>query len=105
MQSEVQLSEQMHNEIKSICGEFPQIERIVLFGSRAKGCATERSDIDLALFGSNVSRLVVGELRSRFEESALPVSVDVVAFDLVVHEKLKEHILRVGVEIFRNTHP
>ena len=36
-------------------GNFPKIERILLFGSCARGEATQKSDIDLFLLGSDLT--------------------------------------------------
>ena len=36
-------------------GNFPKIERIILFGSCARGEATPKSDIDLFLLGSDLT--------------------------------------------------
>lgn len=34
---------------------FPEINKVILFGSRALNTQKEGSDIDLALFGNNIS--------------------------------------------------
>lgn len=40
------------NEIKSTASKYNNIEKIVLFGSRARGDNNLKSDIDLAIFGT-----------------------------------------------------
>jgi predicted nucleotidyltransferase len=37
-----------HDELAEFCGRH-ELALVVLFGSRAKGCATSRSDVDLAV--------------------------------------------------------
>ena len=37
--------------IKELCEKY-HAEQIILFGSRAKGTALERSDIDIAVYGA-----------------------------------------------------
>ena len=39
-------------KVKNLCVKY-QAEEIILFGSRAKGTALERSDIDIAVSGVN----------------------------------------------------
>lgn len=39
-------------KVKDLCVKY-QAEEIILFGSRAKGTALERSDIDIAVSGVN----------------------------------------------------
>ncbi|MBL7963601.1 MAG: nucleotidyltransferase domain-containing protein [Flavobacteriales bacterium] len=47
------------------------------FGSRVNGTAKRFSDLDLALYaGSAIDLRTMAELRNAFEESDLPISVD-----------------------------
>ena len=43
-------AEEVIQEVVKLCREF-NADRIILYGSRAKGTATERSDIDIAVSG------------------------------------------------------
>ena len=70
-----------------------------LFGSRATGRYRPNSDIDMVLYGP-VSQSVLGALGLAFEESLLPVTVDVLAYDLITHPPLKNHIDRVMLPLF-----
>ncbi len=51
-----------------------------LIGSRARGDARPRSDIDVALdgHGQPIPKMLLAELRERLEESLIPFTVDVV---------------------------
>ena len=42
-------------QLKSIFHDQQDIEKVVLYGSRAKGNFREGSDIDLTIFGKNLS--------------------------------------------------
>jgi predicted nucleotidyltransferase len=80
------------------CGE---IDKAVLFGSRAKGNYKTGSDIDLAIYGEQVSFDVVSRLHTKLEEeSPMPYFFDVVDFTHLENKELKEHIERVGVIIY-----
>ncbi|GFZ90371.1 hypothetical protein GCM10011497_20000 [Elstera cyanobacteriorum] len=68
-----------------------QIERVGLFGSRATGTQKPGSDIDLVLYGP-LTEAMVDRLWTRFTESLLPVSVDVVAYALIQWPALQRHI-------------
>lgn len=49
------------------------------FGSRARGCAKRFSDLDLALASDQaIAWRTLARLREAFEESDLPITVDVV---------------------------
>ena len=75
-----------------------------VFGSRAKGCANEGSDIDLCLFVDDSFTLKerLGLIR-KFEESSLPYKVDVLVFNELENESLKEHIELVGVTVYERS--
>ena len=72
------------------------IEKIILFGSRAKGNHTERSDIDIAVSG--------GDFDSFYwdvkEKTYSLLSFDVVDLDSGVSDDLKSEIDKDGVVIY-----
>ena len=61
-----------------------------LFGSRAKGCHTPASDIDLALWG--VDALQAESIAAELDELPLPYRFDVKAFEAIKQVSLREHI-------------
>jgi predicted nucleotidyltransferase len=76
----------------------PGVRRAVVFGSRAKGNAKPGSDVDLAVWGQVDVAHLTAELQ---DEGPLPYLFDVVPYETLRHEALKEHINRVGIEIYR----
>jgi predicted nucleotidyltransferase len=54
--------------LKTIAVRFPAIEKILLFGSRAYGDHSERSDIDLAVIAPDLIELDWFELTEMIEE-------------------------------------
>ena len=66
------------NEVSRVAKDYP-IERVSLFGSYAKGCATEHSDVDLLVEFTSlmVSLLTISSIKQKLEET-LGVSVDLV---------------------------
>jgi len=80
---------------------FPEIEKAVVFGSRAKGNYKPGSDIDIAIYGKNITFDILAKLHSLLEdESPMPYQFDVVDFTHSNHEELKEHIERMGKIIY-----
>ena len=60
-------------EIITAIEKFPEVEAIVIFGSRAKGNFKKASDIDLAVKGKSVTDITVKRLSSMLnEELSLP---------------------------------
>ena len=77
--------------------EFPEIQKAVVFGSRAKGNYKKGSDIDIAIFGEDISFSTIASLHDRLEEeSPMPYFFDIVDYTHSTHQELKEHIDRVG---------
>lgn len=72
------------------------IEKVVLFGSRARGDNRERSDIDLAVSGGKIAEFAT----SLDDEVWTLLSFDVVNLDSAVQPALLENIDRDGVVIY-----
>jgi predicted nucleotidyltransferase len=87
-----------HEQIQMIADSIKKegASKAVVYGSRAKGNWRNNSDIDIAVFGSDVN---MGRLYLRLDELPMPYKFDVVRYDDIVHNPLREHIDRVGVEI------
>jgi uncharacterized protein len=80
---------------------YPQVEEVIIFGSRAKGNYKKESDIDLAIKGNKCSPSLAWRLQSHFnEELPIPYMVDVVDYNSLEHQELREHIDRVGVRFY-----
>lgn len=90
------LSEKESLLINSVLEQHTEVSLVTLFGSRAKGCHTNASDIDLALWG--VDALQAEAIASELDELPLPYSFDVKAFESIKQESLREHILRKGID-------
>ena len=87
--------------ITDILSQFAEVQESILFGSRAKGNFKPGSDIDLAVKGP-VSKDTLSALLTAFEESLLPYFVDVVIYEHITNEALREHIDRVGISIYKS---
>ena len=71
------------------------VKELILFGSRAKGNARERSDIDLAVSGlADITELV-----EEIEEIPTLYSFDIVNMDTCGNELLLEDIRQYGRKI------
>lgn len=72
------------------------IEKVVLFGSRARGTNRERSDIDIAVSGGNFDAFYW----SINETSWTLLSFDIVELDKGISEELRKEIEKDGVIIY-----
>ena len=84
--------------IHQICAlaEKNHIERVILFGSRARGDFKRTSDIDLAVSGGNVAAFSLDVE----EETTTLLQYDIVNLDGSVQEELLESIRREGIIIY-----
>lgn len=82
--------------VRQILASYPQIEKAVLYGSRAKGNYKAGSDIDLTLFGTALNHTLLMSISTALEESDIPYTVDLSLFDQIETPTLREHIERVG---------
>jgi type I restriction enzyme S subunit len=78
----------------------PKVERIVLFGSRATGTFTLTSDVDLALFGDDLTLSDQAALAEAVAELSVPQRVDILIYHRIESQALREEIRKHGVEWF-----
>jgi predicted nucleotidyltransferase len=84
--------------------QYPEIEKAVLFGSRAKGNYKAGSDIDLAVMGDKINFDTISRLHAFLEEqSPMPYFFDIIDYTHLEHLELKEHIGRVGKVIYNKS--
>ena len=86
--------EEVIEKTAKLCRDFGA-KKVLLFGSRAKGTALERSDIDIAVSGAKEVDLLIQEI----EELPTLYSVDIVNMDDCTNELLLEDIRQYGREI------
>lgn len=77
----------------------PDIEKVVIYGSRAMGREENGSDIDLAVWTKGDKNLA-GKIKGDLEALSTPYSFDVTDYRRITHVPLKEHIDKVGREIY-----
>ncbi len=85
--------------IHCIFERHPEVTEVKLFGSRAKGTHSPSSDIDLAVSGK-IDDLKAEAISAELDELPLPYHFDVLAFDVIEHNSLREHIERVGLPLY-----
>ena len=96
---EIDLPEKYIEIIKQIFSPYKsKIKKVILFGSRTTGKAKPYSDIDIAVVG-DLSSGELAEIRELFEESSLPVEVDIILYSEISSNLLKNHIEKFGVEV------
>ena len=90
------LPEKTVTHLHKIFADHPQVDKAVLYGSRAMGNYKKGSDIDLTLHGERLTHKAIMKIAGEIDDLPIPYTVDLSAFDLLSHAKLRDHIERVG---------
>jgi len=98
MNSEFNMRQEIVDDIRKLAQEC-DVDKVILFGSRARGDHKYRSDIDLAVTGGDSTRFTV----DADEEIRTLIMFDVVNLDGVVQEALRKTIEREGKIIYEKT--
>ena len=91
------LPDQTIEKLSRVFSRYPQIGKVVLYGSRAKGNFRNGSDIDLTIFGTGIDETMLDRIAAEIDDLLLPHTVDLSIFDTIENRELREHIERVGV--------
>ena len=86
--------------INAVFAHFPDIEEVVLYGSRAKGTFKPGSDIDLTIREHGLSLDDLLRLENQLDDLLLPYKIDLSLFRQIQHAAMIEHIQRVGVSFY-----
>jgi predicted nucleotidyltransferase len=80
---------------------YIEIDKAVIFGSRAIGNYKKGSDIDLAIFGEKIDRNIIIKLNDDLNEKyPLPYFFDIINYNDISNKELKDHIDNLGKLIY-----
>lgn len=99
---ETGLSPFVLDNLRKTFARFPEIEKVMLFGSRATGSHRPGSDIDLAVFAPNLTEQAFSRLAGEVDELPIAFHMDVIHFDTLENSSLKEQIISQGKTIYKN---
>jgi len=95
------LKESTIERICAVFEKYPQVEKAVLYGSRAKGNYKNGSDIDLVLLGgADLTLNVLYKIMDEIDDLLLPYTIDLSILNNISDADVIEHIQRVGVTFY-----
>lgn len=100
MQKTPDLLQSTWEKMNQVFAGYPELDAVTLYGSRATGRATPRSDFDLATHGI-ADHYRLGRLALDLEDLDIPQTCDVQAYESINYEPLKRHIDEFGITIYR----
>ena len=81
--------------------QHDEIEKAIIFGSRAMGNYKKGSDVDIAIIGENVNRSIIYKLDDCLNEVyPLPYFFDIIQYNAITNENLINHIDNEGKVIY-----
>ena len=92
------------NHVEAITNVFKnheEIEKVILYGSRAKGTFHNGSDIDLTLQGQFVTLAILSKIETELDDLLLPYTIDLSIYSLIDNPDLTDHIDRVGTLFYK----
>ena len=98
MNMKYNLPDRVLRELSSFARKY-SVMKIVLFGSRARGTNTERSDIDIAVYGGEFDQFY-WEVKENIQSLLM---FDIIQADAAISDELKQEIEKDGVTIYEKT--
>ncbi len=96
------LSEEDICTIRAVLSRYQEVEEARILGSRAKGNYKAGSDVDISLKGKDLSIHIAAAIQEELnEETLLPYQFDVLCYDNIESQDLRQHIDRVGKVLYK----
>ncbi len=89
------LPDRVLRELSAFARKY-SISKIILFGSRARGTNTERSDIDIAVYGGDFDNFY-WDVKEKIHSLLM---FDIIQADKTISDELKKEIEKDGVIIY-----
>lgn len=95
------LKEATIQKICAVFARYPQVEKAVLYGSRAKGNYKNGSDIDLTLRGgADLTLKVLYRISDELDDLLLSYTIDLSILSQISDPDVVEHIRRAGMTFY-----
>lgn len=90
------LKKETLNKIISTIKKNSKINKLILFGSRAKGVEKIGSDVDISFISDDLTLRELHRIKMNLDDLMLPYKIDLIDFSHITNQDLKKHILSVG---------
>ncbi len=87
--------------IVNVLANYAEVEKVVLYGSRAKGNYRNGSDIDLTLEGERLNLSILQKIETELDDLMFPYKIDASLKSQIQNPELLDHINRVGILFFQ----
>ena len=91
-----------YHTITEVFQSTPEVEEVIIYGSRAMRNYKKGSDIDLALKGKNLTADIITKLSTQLNQVLpVPYHIDIADYNKIENEELRKHIDDYGKEFYR----
>lgn len=94
------LKEEVIQAIVHVFARYPEVEKVIVYGSRAKGNFKPASDIDLTFLGEKMEMSIMNKISWELDDLLLPYTFDLSIFHHLNDSALLDHINRIGIVFY-----
>ncbi|MDR3705664.1 MAG: nucleotidyltransferase domain-containing protein [Paludibacteraceae bacterium] len=87
-------------QLQELFSKHPRVEKVILYGSRAKGNYRKGSDVDITLVGAQLGKTDLNTIETEIDDLLFPFFFDISLLHQISNNDLLEHINRVGITLF-----
>lgn len=99
MDARIDLTAPQQDALASVFARYARrVDRVSVYGSRARGRARPGSDVDLVVYGTDDRDIAA--IKLALEDSELSIFADVVAYERIRSERLREEIDSTAISLF-----
>ena len=95
------IKEEQWDMLCNVFANNPKIEKVILYGSRAKGTYKPFSDVDITLVGNDLSTTDLADTMNAIDDLLLPYMFDISLYKKLKSPELLDHISRRGIVIYK----
>jgi uncharacterized protein len=95
------LPDHVIEQLNRVFSDYPQIHRVLLYGSRAKRTFRPGSDIDLCIEADGFGHDELFAIETRIDDLLLPWKVDLSLRDTIDDEVLLDQLRQTGIPFFQ----
>lgn len=102
MAEDIGLTNEERQKLVAVLSSQPNIEKAIVYGSRAKETNRRFSDVDMTLVGKNLSHSDLNQVALKIDDLLLPYEFDLSLYSALTNQNLLEHTRRVGKVIYES---
>ncbi len=96
------LDDKTIEKIKNVFINYPKIEKVIIYGSRALGNFKYNSDVDLAIVG-DFEWDFIGHVQEELDSLSTPYLYDITDYNRILNPEVKKHVDDFGKLFYKRS--